>query len=131
MPTNDLSTGLGTFTVTKASSFADRTQLAMLAVAGTPFIYTINVTGTPAPSVGVTAGVLPAGLTFTGEVLSGTPTAAGIFTLTLTANGAGTPATFTVTVTVASAADAPELPATGSLGSISLRQLTFRPVPTH
>ena len=50
------------------------------------------MTGVPAPSVAVTGGVLPAGLSLAGAgVLSGTPTKAGILPYTLTAsNPAGT-----------------------------------------
>lgn len=51
-----------------------------------------SLTGVPAPSVAVTGGVLPAGLSLAGAgVLSGTPTKAGVFPHTLTAsNPAGT-----------------------------------------
>ncbi|MDI9918621.1 putative Ig domain-containing protein, partial [Rhodococcus sp. IEGM 1379] len=89
------------------------------AVVGTPYSYAFAVTGTPTPVVAVTTGTLPAGLSLDPDtgVLSGTPTTAGSFPLTITAtNGVGNPATLDVTVTV-TAVPVVDPPATGSLGS--------------
>jgi large repetitive protein len=51
--------------------------------------FTVTATGSPTPSV-TEAGTLPTGVTFSGGVLSGTPTVAGSFPITFTAsNGIG------------------------------------------
>lgn len=55
-----------------------------------PFSYTISATGT-AP-ITYTATGLPAGLSLTGAVISGSPTVYGTFSVTLTASNAATPA---------------------------------------
>ncbi|RVW06157.1 YncE family protein [Rhodococcus spongiicola] len=56
-----------------------------------PYQYTFTLVGRPAPTTTVTAGALPDGLTLSSDgILSGTPTAAGLFEFTLTAgNGIG------------------------------------------
>ena len=80
---------------------------------GLPYRHAYTLGGQPAPTVAVT-GVLPPGLTLTpAGVLSGTPTAAGSYPVTLTAsNGIGVDAVRQVTVVVSD--PAPEPPA-GSL----------------
>ncbi len=64
--------------------------------------FSYTTTGFPAPTFSVTAGALPTGLSLsTSGVISGTPTAAGIFTGTVTAsNGIGTAATQNFSITV-------------------------------
>jgi hypothetical protein len=55
--------------------------------------FTVTATGGPTPSI-TESGTLPTGVTFSGGVLSGTPTVAGSFPITFTAsNGIGSPAT--------------------------------------
>ena len=71
---------------------------------GTAGTFTPTATGTPAPTITET-GPLPAGVTFTGGSLTGTPTS-GVFPITFTAsNGAVPNATqhFTLTVNAAAA----------------------------
>ena len=105
--------GTGTFTVnvsTQAPAFADAAPVALTGTVGTELIHTLDVTGTPAPTL--TATGLPDWLTLTDGVLTGTPVAAGRYTfLVVAANG-----TAAVTVTVALASGPP---ATGSLGSLN------------
>jgi hypothetical protein len=76
------------------------TAMFLLNAAGT---FQVTTTGFPAPTISVTAGVLPTGLTLSpGGLLSGTPTQFGSFPVTLTAtNGLAPDATqnFTVLVT--------------------------------
>jgi hypothetical protein len=66
--------------------------------------YSYSLGGTPLPTVEVTAGSLPDGLTLdstTGD-LSGTPTTAGRFTYTLTATSTGGTATLDDTIVIGS-----------------------------
>jgi hypothetical protein len=63
--------------------------------------FTITLSGSPAPVLNE-IGLLPAGVTLVGTHLSGTPTVAGTFSLTLTATNGELPdatQTFTLTVT--------------------------------
>ncbi|MFD4785420.1 pentapeptide repeat-containing protein [Rhodococcus qingshengii] len=112
--------GTGTFTVnvnvsTQAPAFADAAPVALTGTVGTELIHTLDVTGTPAPTL--TATGLPDWLTLTDGVLTGTPVAAGRYTfLVVAANGTAPDATAAVTVTVALASGPP---ATGSLGSLN------------
>jgi large repetitive protein len=75
---------------------------------GTAGSFTVTSTGTPTASLTET-GPLPAGVTFTDNgdgtaTLGGTPTAQGVFPLTITAsNGVGSPATQSFTLTVQAA----------------------------
>jgi YVTN family beta-propeller protein len=69
--------------------------------------FTVTATGLPLPSLSVTSGALPSGLTFVSNqngtaTLSGTPTAAlGTYPFTITAqNGVGTAATQSFTLTL-------------------------------
>ncbi len=70
---------------------------------GAPYSFAFSVDGAPDPTVSVTTGTLPPGLTLSAAgVLSGTPTAAGSYPVTLTAaNGIAPDATLAVTLTVA------------------------------
>src|SRR5205085_11568762 len=51
---------------------------------GTAGTFTVTATGSPAPTLSLTSGTLPSGVTFnaTTGILSGTPTTAGTFPLT-------------------------------------------------
>lgn len=96
--------GIGTSTtraftgvVDQAPAWNDHDGLAL--VVGAAVSETFTATGTPTPTYAVSAGSLPAGLTFdetTGE-LSGTPTEPGPYEFTLAAsNGIGDPVLLTV-----------------------------------
>jgi hypothetical protein len=66
--------------------------------------FTPAASGTPTPVI-TESGALPAGVTFSGGVLSGTPTAAGTSNITFTAsNGVGVPVTQAFTLTVSGGA---------------------------
>jgi large repetitive protein len=65
--------------------------------------HTFTATGSPAPTFSLTSGTLPAGLTFAGSTITGTPTGSGGVsgTLTFTAtNGIGADDTSVFTITV-------------------------------
>ena len=72
---------------------------------GVPFSYSVTTTGSPVASLSED-GALPAGVTFTDNgdgtaTLAGTPTASGVFALTLAAhNGAGADATQSFSLTI-------------------------------
>jgi len=73
--------------------------------AGTPGTFAVTATGAPAPTLALTGGSLPSGVTFTAAtgVLAGTPVAGtgGSYPLTFTAsNGVGTNATQSFTLVV-------------------------------
>jgi uncharacterized repeat protein (TIGR01451 family) len=72
-------------------------------MAGTAYSYAYMLTGSPTPTVTLTSGTLPAGLTLSSAgVLSGTPTTPGSYTFTATAsNGVGASATVTNTLVIA------------------------------
>ncbi|WP_254064026.1 putative Ig domain-containing protein [Granulicella sp. S190] len=78
------------------------------ATVGVPYTGTIGATGgTPPYTCAIVAGTLPAGLTLSGCVISGTPTVAGTTNITVTVTDSGSPvATVTgpVTITVSPAA---------------------------
>jgi uncharacterized repeat protein (TIGR02543 family) len=61
------------------------TGTAPAGVLSTPYTFTPTVTGTNA-TVSLLSGTLPPGLTLSGGVISGTPTASGVFTATLQAS---------------------------------------------
>jgi len=85
---------------------------------GNAFDFSYAVAGSPAPTVTVTAGQLPPGLTISpaGRV-TGTPSAACTYTFTLTANnGWGAPAVLDSSITIVPAA-APSTPGTPSVVS--------------
>ncbi len=70
---------------------------------GQPYSYTLSATGTPTPTLALSAGALPPGLSFaaTSGTLSGTPTAAGSYPVTLTAdNGVGSTEALALTLVV-------------------------------
>jgi hypothetical protein len=97
------------------------------ATVGTPYSYVVRTSGSPTPTVSLNAGTLPPGLAIAPDgTLSGTPSAAGTYTVSLLANnGFGNPATRTLVVHVAPApapAGAPTIgSATGGDGTAIVR----------
>ena len=93
--------------------------------AGTAGTFTVTTTGSLTPNLSET-GTLPTGVTFVDNgngtaTLSGTPTIAGSYQLTVTAhNTAGSNATQTLSVTVAAGTLSITVPATTNLGSTGL-----------
>jgi hypothetical protein len=111
----DLSTGLGTPFASNGGNgglFAQLCPASPAFTADSPpetanttsaYSYTFIATGRPAPTFSVSSGSLPPGLSLNGTtgVLSGTPTAGGVYTFQVTASGSGSPATSpTLTITV-------------------------------
>jgi hypothetical protein len=111
-------TATGTFAITFTAHNGigtDATQLFVLTVASAPTItsadsttftvgtagtFTPTATGFPTPTI-AESGTLPAGVTFTEGILSGTPTAGGVFPITFTASNGAVPDAvqhFTLTV---------------------------------
>jgi serine protease len=136
-PSGNINTSTGTFAM--QSTWSNLTNsCALSAAAPTPpsppalvnagplpggatkvaYSYTFSATGSPAPTFTLT-GALPAGIKFTSTtgVLSGTPTVAGSYSLTLSAsNSQGTTAPVSLTLSIAGAptftAQSPSLTAT-------------------
>jgi hypothetical protein len=80
------------------------------------YSFTFQSSGYPAPTFSVTGGTLPPGLSLSlAGVLSGTPTTAGIFMVTISAsNGVGSDASQSFTITITSPdTDTPTLPPWG------------------
>jgi hypothetical protein len=74
---------------------------------GTSNTFTPTASGSPTPTI-TESGALPAGVSFTGGSLTGTPTAGGTFPITFTAtNGIESPAVQSFTLTVGAAQVAP------------------------
>ncbi|GLZ30154.1 hypothetical protein Lesp02_23440 [Lentzea sp. NBRC 105346] len=90
--------------------------------AGSAGTFTVTTTGVPTPAISKT-GTLPTGVTFVDNgdgtaTLSGTPTLAGTYPLTITASSSTTPnATQSFTLTVAGGSLTISLPGTANLGS--------------
>jgi hypothetical protein len=94
--------GSGTKTTTTPEITSDAPEDATV---GTPYSDTVTVEGTPAVSVALTEGELPAGLTITEEgVISGTPTTPGSSTFTVTASNGTVEEDVTATYTIVTAA---------------------------
>ncbi len=96
-------TTTSTWTITATSAEAPTLDGAPPAgVVGAAYDHVLTVTGDPAPAVTVTDGALPDGLALTPDGrITGTPTAAGDYPVTLTAaNGTAPDATLTATITV-------------------------------
>lgn len=96
------------------------------ATAGKAYSHAFTVTGFPAPSVTVTSGTLPPGLTLSeGGVLSGTPTTAETVSFTVTAaNGIGAASVLPVTFQVV------PVPDTSSFATLSASSQAKVGVPT-
>lgn len=82
------------------------TGVPVAGTAGTVYSFDFTVTGTPAPTVSVESGTLPAGVTLSsGGTLTGTPILAGTYNFVVkAANGVNPDATLPVTLTVDPAA---------------------------
>ena len=113
-------TVIGTFNATISASNAGGTGTAALlinvrtgsptitdgpppsALVNTSYSFTYTYIGAPAPTFLVTSGALPPGLSLSpAGVISGTPTAVGVYTGVVTAsNGIGTPATQSFSISV-------------------------------
>lgn len=91
---------------------------AGFAHAGAGFSYQYTLSGSPTPTVAITSGELPAGVTLAADgKLSGTPTTAGVSTFTITAaNGSPPSASLSDTLEVAPAlvSPSPSLPSGGA-----------------
>jgi hypothetical protein len=102
------------------------------ATVDTPYAFVVPTSGWPTPSVSLIAGTLPPGLTLAADgTLSGTPTTAGSYSISLMAsNGFGNPATRTTIVKVD--APAPGAPTIGSAtaGNTSAT-VSFTPPASH
>ena len=101
-------TGFGTFTVKVvplfvAPAFTNPPQAPLKAGVGLPFTYTFDVTGKPEPTLALTVYNRPDWFTLTGRTLTGTPDAAGSYSVTITARNGydpyGTVLNFTIEVT--------------------------------
>lgn len=90
---------------------ADATTFTEGATNGFPVV----ASGYPAPSVALTSGTLPTGVSFSGGSLSGVPTQTGTFDLVFTATNSqgSTPQSFTLTVNAAD--DSPSITSKNSL----------------
>lgn len=73
-------------------------------VVGITYTETFVALGSPAPTYTQPSGTLPTGVTLSGNILSGTPTVAGVYTFTLRATNTWGTAdqSFTITVYAAS-----------------------------
>jgi LPXTG-motif cell wall-anchored protein len=107
--TADLSATIGSPAFTQDSPTVTRTTV------NTPgYSYTFAATGVPIPTFALGSGTFPTGLTLdpTSGLLSGTPTAVGIFAFTVVASNGGTQAStpsITITVTQASGCSQPQI----------------------
>ena len=91
-------TGARAYTLTIAAPTLTLTPAAgtLTATYGAPYSQAFTAGGSPGPYSYVLTGALPAGVTFSGNTLSGTPTAPGSYPITVTATdtsltGAGAP----------------------------------------
>ena len=86
---------------------------------GLPFTLNARVVGNPLPSLSVSDGELPPGITLSNGILTGLPTAQGAFTFTLQATNSEGSAAITVTVNVGAAVPliASVTPSSGVYGS--------------
>lgn len=106
----------GPVTITVVSSGTLTLSSPPDATVGVAYTGTIGVSGgTPPYSCTSITGTLPAGLTATGCVISGTPTTAGTSTVTVTANDSSSPALSTTGPVTIKVNPVPALSLTGSL----------------
>ncbi|MEV0948593.1 YncE family protein [Rhodococcus sp. NPDC049939] len=124
----------GTVSVIEVGIPAAITGAPVAGVVGEVYEHTFEVTGSPVPTVAVTAGDLPEGLVLSEQgVLSGTPTAAGTYQFTVTAsNGVGEDAVLDVTLEVGQVAGITGAPAAGVVGEVyeHVFEVTGSPAPT-
>ena len=131
-PSNAAGTGAAqtvAITVNGPSAFTSASSTTF--TVGSPGSFTVTAAGTPAPTITLTAGTLPAGVTFTSAtgVLSGTPAtgAGGVYGLTFTAsNGAGPDSTQAFTLTVN---EAPAI-TSGAMATFTIGVASSFPVTT-
>jgi Putative Ig domain len=115
-------TGPVTLTVSPASVSLTVTSPPNATVE-TPYSGTIGVSGGTSPySCLITAGTLPAGLTATGCLITGTPTTAGTANLTVKATDSGSPVATTTGPVTLTVSPIPPLSLTGSLPNAILGQ---------
>jgi predicted extracellular nuclease len=102
---NSVGTGLASAasnSATPATSVTFTSSAPPGGTVGVVYNFTVTANGTPAPTFSVTAGALPTGLSLNGTsgAITGTPTAAGVFTGTITAtNGSSSDAqNFSITI---------------------------------
>jgi hypothetical protein len=96
------SQGTTTYVVNQAPAFTSNASATFTVGAAGGF--TVTASGHPAPTISLTSGTLPTGVTFVTGALSGTPTQSGTFPLVFTAsNGIGANATQNFTLTVEAA----------------------------
>ncbi len=92
------SSGTTSLTVNEAPAITSANSA--LFTEGTDGSFPVTATGSPSPTV-TESGTLPEGVTFSGGVLSGTPTQDGVYSVTFEAsNGVGSPAVQSFTLTV-------------------------------
>ena len=113
-------TGTATYTIAIAVRVLPGTVPAATATGW--WSTTFGATGGTAPYTYTTTGTLPPGLTWSGSVLSGTPTTPGTYTFTVTASDSSSPAntgsnTYTITVAPSPAVALPVTPGSGALPS--------------
>jgi uncharacterized protein YhjY with autotransporter beta-barrel domain len=80
-------TGSRAYTVTIAAPVLTMTPAAgtLTATYGAPYSQVFTASGSPGPYTYVLTGTLPAGLSFSGNTISGTPTVPGSYAITITA----------------------------------------------
>ncbi|WP_019135849.1 beta strand repeat-containing protein, partial [Cellulomonas massiliensis] len=113
--TNSVATRTSTLAVTVQSAPSITSSDDATFVRGAAGSFTVSTTGVPAPALTITAGTVPAGLTFVDNgdgtaTISGTPTASGIRLLTVRAQNAAGTATQQLWVT---SLDAPAITSDG------------------
>jgi hypothetical protein len=100
-PDGQSNTGLGVLTVLACPVIEVNPPSVPPATIGSPYAQTFSQTGGAPPATFALAGTLPAGVTFSGDTLSGTPTELGSFDFTITstdANGCAGSRSYTLVV---------------------------------
>ena len=120
--TNAIGTGTATLIFTIAATPSPPIITSNLALSGTVgvAISSYSLSSTP-NATSYSVGALPPGLSFSTSTISGTPTAAGIFSVPISATNAGGTTNAVVTITIAAARPAPvissSIAASGIVGS--------------